>query len=966
MDAPLDVAALLAAAGAAFLCWRASRHAERTRSTWQLLTVGSLIWLIGAAIDAGRTPPSSRDLGAFLFAIAGTAGLALLVRRHRPYDREETVAGLLAGVATMAVGFEFLVRPLLHEAVTAIDRDARRVDLGLQIGAVGLIFPIALALGIGVTAIRHRVLVLLLASCLAPAVASALTGGRADATARGLSELPALPALGWLIGFVLLGAAAWLAQREPARPVGREPFLLGAYLRRVGVVTCVCALAVTVAAVDARHRPGTEWVVVAAAAACGILIAARLVTVGVIAERLVERTRERDHLVTVLDLSTAIAGTLEVDRLLPALAAAAAQAVDRTRVELTLFAPDGQIERRACHGLTAEDESALAEESAGHAMSPPSWPVGTTVRSGDEPVFSPVIRKAYRAAGKRQVLIAPLRAEGRVIGTVEIWSPHDERPFSPAEIAAATAIGREGGLAIQNARLLAETRTRAEERAMLLRVAQAATSSLELRTALTEIAQASLGVAGAECCSIVLWHPETDEFELGAEQTIPEWPGVEEPGRRFPRDCFGSDSLVMVSRMATRFDCESLELPELERAHMQAMGTESVLVVPLINGDLVLGTFNLLSRQRGAFDAGAARLGTEIAAQTALAIHNARLLEAARRHGEEQTALLRVSRAVSSSLMLGDVLGEVARASLGVAGAEGCEIELWHPERDETELVAHDFVTGWVVNTSDVGTLLRLADWPATRRMLTSRETLCFDRDDPTLTEPERQVLFRDDTRSGLAIPIVLDDRCLGMLSLYSRQPDAFSARAVALGQDLAAQAALAIERAQLHAALEARARTDGLTGLLNRGATEETLDAELTRARRTGLPLAILLIDLDGFKHVNDRRGHLVGDRVLQEVAGILRTSVRDGDSVGRYGGDEFLVLLPDADEFGARVVADRILAATKAARVPADTPESWVSIHLSIGRAVYPHAGSTHEELIATADEAMYATKLGATLRR
>jgi diguanylate cyclase (GGDEF)-like protein len=895
---------------------------------------------------------------------------------------------------------------------------------------------------------------------------------------------------------------------------------------------------VTVAAVDASLRPGTEWIVVAMAAACGVLIAARLGTVGAIADRLVQRTRERDRLATVLDLSTTIAGTLEVNRLLPALAAAAAQAVDRTRVEVTLFAPDGRVELRACHGLTSYEEAALAGESACLSPSLPDWPVAPKVRTISDPLFSASTTRIYRSIGKRQILIAPLRADGRVIGTVELWTPYDERPFATSEITAATAIGREGGLAIQNARLLMETRARADERAMLLRVTQAATSSLELRTVLAEIAQASLGVAGAECCTILLWYPEDEEFEIGADQTIPDWPGVEEPGHRFSRNHFGSDAIVMASGRAQRFDLTSPELPESELAHMREMGSESVLVVPLINGDVCLGTFNLLSRHAGVFDADAERLGTEIAAQTALAIHNARLLEEARqraqepatllqvsraatsslelrsvldeiaratlgitgveccaimlwdqatdelemgaevtvpdwpgvdepgtryeldlidghqsllrgrepvlfqdddplvpavhrermtewearsvlifplwvgeeclgllqvysrqlrafsqaterlgmevaaqtalaihnarlleetrRHAEEQTALLRVSRAVSSSLKLDDVLSEVARASLGVAGAEGCEIELWHPDSDEIELIAQQYVADWIDSKTNAGTRFPLADWPLARRVLTSHEPIIFGQTNPSLTSYEVENLFDDGTQSGFAVPILLDDRCLGLFSLYSRQVNAFSDRAVTLGRDLAGQAALAIERAQLHAELEVRARTDGLTGVLNRGAIEETLDLELTRARRSGLPLAVLLIDLDGFKQVNDEHGHLAGDRVLQAVSTILTTSVRECDHVGRYGGDEFLVLLPDADESGAQIVAQRILAATSRARVTVETAEGSIPINFSIGQAVYPNDGSTHEELLTTADDAMYATKLSAPLRR
>ncbi len=618
MDAGLDVAGLLAAAGAAFACHRAARHDEQLRRTWYLLAVGCLVWFAGTLIDAGRdaSPPSPRDLGAILFAIAAIAGPCSLIRRRRQYEREETLAGLLAGVATIAVGFEFLVRPVLDGASTTIERDARRVDLSLQIAGVGLVLPIALALAIGVAGVRYRVLIMLLAGGIAPAAATALAGGR---TGGAEGELAGLPALGWLTGFLALTMAAWLARDarcEPVRPVVPE---VGAYLRRVGQVTCVCALAVTAAAVDASLRPGTEWVVVAMAVACGLLIAVRMGTAGAIADRLVQRTRERDRLATVLDLSTTIAGTLEVDRLLPALAAAAAQAADRTRVEVTLLAPDGRVELRASHGLTPSEEAALAGESACLSPALPVWPIAPTVRTIDDPIFTPSTVRVYRSIGKQHILIAPLRADRRVIGTVELWSPDDERPFAAEEITAAAALGREGGLAIQNARLLTETRARADERAMLLRVTQAATSSLELRTVLAEIALASLGVAGAECCTILLWHPDDDEFEIGADQTIPEWPGVEEAGNRFARDYFGSDSIVMASGQATRFDLASTELPESELAHMREMGTESVLVVPLVNGDVSLGTFNLLSpasrcvrRQRGAAghrDRGADRAG---------------------------------------------------------------------------------------------------------------------------------------------------------------------------------------------------------------------------------------------------------------------------------------------------------------------------------------------------------------------
>jgi diguanylate cyclase (GGDEF)-like protein len=352
-------------------------------------------------------------------------------------------------------------------------------------------------------------------------------------------------------------------------------------------------------------------------------------------------------------------------------------------------------------------------------------------------------------------------------------------------------------------------------------------------------------------------------------------------------------------------------------------------------------------------------MAREVAAQTALAVHNARLLAEYQRQADELTARLRVSHAVSSSLQLEEVLEEVARASLGVAGAESCEIEIWHPDRDATQLIAQQAIADWANSKDNVGTFFPIDDWPMTRRILTTRQPLLFDEADPTLSDYERTILFDDSTRSGFSVPIVVDDQSLGVLSLFSRQPNAFSTRSLALGQDLASQAALAIERARLHAAIQERARTDALTGLLNRGAIEEELDLELVRARRSGQAMAVLVIDLDDFKQVNDRHGHLVGDRVLQHTADLLKHAVRQGDHVGRYGGDEFLVVLPNADASGAVATAERILAAGRSVRIAINREAIWLAVHLSIGFAVYPDNGSDHEELISAADRAMYAVK-------
>jgi diguanylate cyclase (GGDEF)-like protein len=209
---------------------------------------------------------------------------------------------------------------------------------------------------------------------------------------------------------------------------------------------------------------------------------------------------------------------------------------------------------------------------------------------------------------------------------------------------------------------------------------------------------------------------------------------------------------------------------------------------------------------------------------------------------------------------------------------------------------------------------------------------------------------------SLLVIPLVSGDQRLGVLDLWRDGADRFSEsdleRAALLGK-LGADAWRAAEQ---RAELAARVVTDTVTGLLNKRWWEELAPREAAQAMRSKSTIAVLLVDLDGFKKVNDSHGHAQGDLLLKQVARTLSASVRSGDAVIRYGGDEFVLLLRDCDEAGAVEVATEVQLALS--RVV--TPEGDRSpITASIGLALFPQHGATLEDAVAHADVAMYRAK-------
>lgn len=204
----------------------------------------------------------------------------------------------------------------------------------------------------------------------------------------------------------------------------------------------------------------------------------------------------------------------------------------------------------------------------------------------------------------------------------------------------------------------------------------------------------------------------------------------------------------------------------------------------------------------------------------------------------------------------------------------------------------------------------------------------------------------------------------LGVLALYDRVGgDDFDDADLHTLRTFAGQAGVAVHNVRVHEEAQRLSLTDPLTGLWNYRYLRESLRREVERASRFGRMLAVLVLDLDHFKEVNDTYGHAAGDAVLGEFARRIRIGLREVDVAFRQGGEEFVVLLPETDGYGGAIVAERLGAAVRDRPVTVDVPRGdrpgQIPITVSIGVAVYPEHGTEARDVLAAADEALYAAK-------
>jgi diguanylate cyclase (GGDEF)-like protein len=314
------------------------------------------------------------------------------------------------------------------------------------------------------------------------------------------------------------------------------------------------------------------------------------------------------------------------------------------------------------------------------------------------------------------------------------------------------------------------------------------------------------------------------------------------------------------------------------------------------------------------------------------------LLQAVDQHS---VLLYEVARRLNTVLDLQTVLREVSKLMRISMGAEKCEV-----------ILAEHFG-----QLAELGFPTSIA-----RQAIEQRSIVAI----PELSTGNNQGLSDSSLllqiRSALCVPVMIGEEVAALIYVYKTDPSSrpFSQSDAQLAVAISHQAALAIERARLVETtrrLEQLATIDSLTGLYNRRHIFELAEHEFQRGRRYNRPLSVLMLDIDDFKQINDRYGHAIGDQVLQAVAKRCRDNIRVIDLLGRYGGDELLVLMLENELPAARCVAERLRKCI--ADVPVATDQGPLSITVSLGAASLTADCPSWTALLNDADSAMYAAK-------
>ncbi len=557
----------------------------------------------------------------------------------------------------------------------------------------------------------------------------------------------------------------------------------------------------------------------------------------------------------------------------------------------------------------------------------------------DDLITDPLVeefREAILLSGWRSTACLPMVSRGKVVGVLQLYA--DEMGFfTESRLNALGALTNELGLSIENVSLAEEEKKRRTELAALHGAAKTMTSTQTLNEAVHSALDA-IGRLGFPHAKVLL-------LDERRRQLVPQPSSPGAAAEAMARTPLGKGATGQAAQTG-----EVVLIPdtaELPLADGNREGARSQIAVPLkVKGNLI-GVLGIEHEQPNAFGDKDIRVLTSFANQAAIAIDNARLYEAEKTRTEHLGVWRDYSARIQTAQTESEVLAALLHYLDRLVAPNQSVVYRPIPEDKLLEVTLHVGLPGRCGHDSRVDAASCIAYRTAkVFRYDGAKELPC----------PIKSLTEGGD--SYLCLPMVVGGSTIGVIHLDSLHEAYWSEERTELARGFVDYAAPILQNVRYFKQLQQRAIQDELTGLYNRRFLEGHFQKQLAMASRYEQPLAVLMLDIDLFKTINDRFGHDAGDRVLRSFSVNLSQTIRASDVVARWGGEEFVVILPSTIGHAAKALAEKIRKSIEALSFEEQVP-GLDGITVSIGTAAYPDDGTTEELLLKSADLALYRAK-------
>ncbi|MDR3577569.1 MAG: PAS domain S-box protein [Anaerolineaceae bacterium] len=657
-------------------------------------------------------------------------------------------------------------------------------------------------------------------------------------------------------------------------------------------------------------------------------------------QSLTQRARELEAL---YQTSLEINSLPDIPALLNAIVLRSSELLSSRIGGLYLMQPDGKtLQLSVLHGLDPKfigETIQVGEGVAGKAAqnSTPIWVEDYQVWENSLEI--------YKGSPLRSVIGVPLKVANRIMGVIMIGDDK-ARSFSNDEIRLVTLFAEQAAVAVENANLYESQTRQAKEMASLYQASSQLINPASNLEALThKIADTVTQEFINAHCAVMLIDEENTTLRIFAQSGYA--PMETDP---FPVD--GPGLTTACARSG-----EIIYAPDVskdERYVEGAAGTKSEFCIPLRAGGHILGVLNLESTKLAGFDERDHRILTSYADRAAMAIENTRLHLAEQQRARELEALHTATTTLVSTL---DIQVLIERILLAAASAIPASTRglLFMTEPGNTNLQAR---ASYGFSDSRIRTFSLPLDRSYAGLVIKEQRALLIpDLDSEAPLHYQGDIEELRSLRAGIIAPLLMEEQALGAIALYSLKPDTFSESDLRLLISFASTVTAAIHNAELHAEVQGLAVTDPLTNLYNRRGFFELAQKEIDRIHLTPSLLSVIMFDVDLLKKANDQYGHSAGDQLLRTAAEQCRVNLRKSDIVCRYGGDEFVILLPDTDSSTAAEIAERLRSSIASSTILIE--QGTIQMSVTLGVSSCDSTCDKLDTLLNRADEALYLAK-------